>query len=168
MKRILFVLVLVSISVITVQSQYMGQSEDMKIGVSASLPLGDFSNAYSFGAQADFAYLFQMKETFKVGPMASLIYYNGDNIGGEGSSIKIKDALFLPIGAHARYLFDDFFVGADLGYAIGLSPSGMSGGALIRPKVGYNFGNLAAVASYSAITQSGTVGSLNFGIEFSF
>lgn len=168
MKRILFVLVLVSIGVTTVQSQHMGQSSDMKVGVSASLPLGDFSNAYSFGAQADFAYLFQMNETFKVGPMASLIYYNGDKVGGDEISIKIKDAIFLPIGAHARYLFDDFFVGADLGYAIGLSPSGMNGGALIRPKVGYNFGNLAAVASYSAITRSGTISSINLGVEFSF
>lgn len=168
MKRVFLFLVVVAIGVTTIQSQNMGQSTEMKAGISASLPVGDFSNAYSFGLQADFSYLFEINEAFKVGPMASLIYYNGDKIGVAGSSIKISDVMFLPVGGHARYLIDDLFVGGDLGYAIGLSPSGIQGGVLIRPKVGYNFGNITAVASYSAITRSSTIGSINVGVEFSF
>ena len=168
MKKVLFILLVVTFSFATVQSQNLGHHRDMKAGISASLPLGDFSEVYSFGLQADFAYLFQLDESFKVGPMASLFYYKGKSIGDSEFSMNISDAVFLPIGGHARYLFDDFFVGADLGYAIGISPSGMGGGVLIRPKVGYNFGNMAAVASYSAITRSGTIGSINVGVEFSF
>ncbi len=168
MKRVLFFLVVVAFSVTTIQSQNMVQPSDMKAGVSASLPIGDFGKVYSFGLQADFAYLFEINETIKVGPMASLFYYKGDKIGNSEFSIKVSDAIFLPVGGHARYLMDDFFVGADLGYAIGISPSGMQGGVLIRPKVGYNFGNMAAVASYSAITRSSTIGSINLGVEFSF
>ena len=75
---------------------------------------------------------------------------------------------FYPLEVMQDIYIYDFFVGADLGYAIGISPSGMNGGVLIRPKVGYNFGNMAAVASYSAITRSGTIGSINVGVEFSF
>ena len=168
MRKVLFILVVVAFSFTTVQSQNIGHHRDMKAGISASLPLGDFSEVYSFGLQADFAYLFQLDESFKVGPMASLFYYKGKSIGDSEFSMNISDAVFLPIGGHARYLFDDFFVGADLGYAIGISPSGMGGGVLIRPKVGYNFGNMAAVASYSGITRSGTIGSINVGVEFSF
>lgn len=168
MKKILFYLALATMSVATIQSQNIGQTSDMKAGISASLPVGDFSEAYSFGLQADFAYLFDIAQDFKVGPTASLFYYNGKDIGSGELSVKVSDAMFLPIGGHARYLFDEFFVGADLAYAIGISPSGMGGGLLIRPKVGYDLGNLAVVASYSAITRSGTVGSINLGVEFSF
>lgn len=157
-KRILFFLVAVAISLTVVQSQ------SMKVGANLSLPVGDASNAYTFGLQADFAYLFEISEDFQAGPMASLFYYNGDKI----ASFKVKDVIFLPIGGHARYSFDQFFVGADLGYAIGVSPSGLDGGVLIRPKVGYNLGGITPVLSYSAITRSGTFSSINLGVEFTF
>lgn len=158
MKRVLLFLVTVAIGVTVVQSQ------SMKAGANLSLPVGDASNAYTFGLQADFAYLFEVNEDFQAGPMASLFYYNGDKI----ASIKIDDAIFLPIGGHARYSFEQLFVGADLGYAIGISPSGMDGGVLIRPKVGYNLGSITPVLSYSAITRSGTFSSVNLGVEFTF
>ena len=158
MKRVLFLLAAIAISLTLVQSQ------SMKLGANLSLPVGDASNAYTFGLQADFNYLFDVSEGFQAGPMASLFYYNGDKIG----SFKVDDAIFLPIGGHARYSFEKFFVGADLGYAIGLSPSGMNGGILIRPKVGYNLGFITPVVSYSAITRSGTFSSINLGVEFTF
>lgn len=162
MKRVLFFLLVSAVSLTAAQSQ------NLKAGISASLPIGDVSEAYSFGLQADLAYLFNIAESIQVGPMAGLIYYNGDKIKDEGESFKIDEPIFLPVGGHARFSLDQFFIGADLGYAIGLAPSGMNGGLLIRPKVGYNFGGLAAVASYSAITRNGTFGSINLGVEFSF
>lgn len=167
MKKILFVLCLTFLSVTAIQAQTTVPDNNMKVGVSAILPIGDFSNAYNFGIQGNFAYLFQldgMDNAFEFGPMASLFYYIGKNIG----SVKISDAIFLPVGGHARYSFDNMFVGADVGYAIGISPSGSSGGVLFQPKFGYNIQNLALVASYSAITRSGTIGSINVGVEFTF
>lgn len=155
---------------VAVLSFSVAQSQQMKLGVSAALPVGDMSDGYGFGAQADFSYLFQINEAFLVGPTASLFYYSGKKIDiGYGlGSHKIDDAMFLPIGGSARFLLEDFFFGADLGYGIGLSPSGNDGGFFYRPKVGYNFGNIGAVLSYSGIALDGaTFGSVNAGVEFS-
>ena len=77
--------------------------------------------------------------------------------------------MFLPISASARYIIEDFSFGADLGYGIGLAPSGMDGGFFYRPKAAYNFGNIGVVLAYSGVALDGaTFSSLNFGVEFGF
>ncbi len=163
MKKILLLLAIAILSFTAVQSQ------NIKAGISVGLPVGDTSDAYTFGLQADFAYLFEINEVFHVGPMASLLYYNGDKIKSPIGNYNVDDALFLPVGAHARFLLEEFFFGADLGYGIGLSPSGNDGGFFYRPKVGYDFGSLAALISYSGVTRDGgTFSSVNLGVEFSF
>ncbi len=163
MKKILLVLA------VAVFSLSVAQSQNMKAGVSVGLPVGDSSDAYTVGLQADFTYLFEINEAFKVGPMASLFYYLGDKINTPIGSFNVDDALFLPIGGQARFLLEEFFFGADLGYGIGLSPSGNDGGIFYRPKVGYDFGSIAALISYSGITRDGgTFSSVNAGVEFSF
>ncbi len=167
MKKILLVAAFAVFAFSTAQSQ------TMKLGASASLPVGDSSDAYTFGAQVDFAYLFEINEAFQVGPMASFLYYNGDtetiNFGEGTLNRDIEDALFLPIGGSARFLLEEFFFGADLGYGIGLAPSGNDGGFFYRPKVGYDFGSIGVVLSYSGIAvDGGTFSSVNAGIEFSF
>lgn len=139
------------------------QENNMKINVFASIPMGDWGDFYSFGAGADFQYLFEVGNDFYAGPMASLLWYSGKDLGG----IKDEDAMFLPIGGTARYTMEEFFVGADLGYGIGLAPAGMGGGFYFKPKVGYSFGSIAAVASYSMISNVGTVSAINLGVEFS-
>ncbi len=144
------------------------QSQDIKLGASLSLPVGDASDGYTFGAQVDFAYLFEINEAFQVGPMASFFYYNGDSIDVGPFSYDVDDALFLPIGGSARFLLEDFFFGADLGYGIGLAPSGNDGGFFFRPKAGYDFGSIGVILSYSGISlDGGTFSSINAGVEFS-
>ena len=163
MKKILL------IAAVAMLSFSVAQSQQMKLGVSAALPVGDADEAYGFGAQADFAYLFEINEVFFVGPSASLFYYSGKNIDmGPYGKFKVDDAMFLPIAASARFMLEDFFFGADLGYGIGLSPSGNDGGFFYRPKVGYNFGKIGAVLSYSGVALDGsTFSSINGGVEFS-
>lgn len=172
MKKLLLVAAFAVFAFTTAQSQVM------KAGVSVALPVGDASDISDFGAQLDFAYLFEINEAFQVGPMASFFFYNGKDyektvrIGSYNFStekVKGESFLFLPIGGSARYIIEDFFFGADLGYGIGLSPSGNDGGFFYRPKVGYNFGSLGAVLSYSGISRDGgTFSSVNAGVEFSF
>lgn len=144
------------------------QAQEMKAGVNLALPTGDFKDFYSFGIQADYSYLFEVADSFSVGPTAGLMYYMGKTMTMMGISIDVDDALFLPIGGTARYSFDEFFVGADLGYGIGLAPSGMDGGFYYRPKAGYSFGSITAVLSYSGVSVTGgTFSSFNAGIEIS-
>ncbi|HLW30756.1 MAG TPA: hypothetical protein VKX40_00740 [Aequorivita sp.] len=159
------------------------QSQNMKVGVDAMIPMGDVKDGYSFGIGGNFTYFFEINEAFLVGPQASLLYY----MGKETNGYKPDAALFLPLAGSARYIIEDFFFGADLGYGIGLAPDGNDGGFFYRPKAGYNFGVISAVLSYTGITSnrttevpgygsipgytiktSSTFSSLNFGVEFSF
>ncbi|MAP81196.1 MAG: hypothetical protein CL526_08915 [Aequorivita sp.] len=162
MKKLLLFVAVVVLSFTTAQSQ------SLNLGVSAALPVGDSADGYTFGAQADFSYLFEINESFHVGPMASLLYYNGDEMDIPGvGTFEVDSALFLPIGGSARFLLEEFFFGADLGYGIGLSPDGNDGGFFYRPKVGYDFGSLAAILSYSGVSMDGgTFSSVNIGVEF--
>ena len=144
-------------------------AQEIKLGVSGSLPVGDADDTYIFGAQVDFSYLFEVNEAFKVGPMASLFYYKGDSYDYGLGSVDIDDAVFLPIGGSARFVVESFFFGADLGYGIGLSPDGNDGGFFYRPKTGYSFGMLGVVLSYSGVAvDGGTFSSINGGVEFTF
>lgn len=165
MKKLLLVAAFAVFAFSTVQSQ------EMKAGVGVAIPMGDYKDAYSFGITADFTYFFEVNDAFLVGPQAGLLYYMGKDMDlpyGLGT-VKMDDAMFLPIGASARYLLEDFFFGADLGYGIGLAPDGNDGGFFYRPKAGYNFGSIGVVLSYSGVSLEGaSFNSLNAGVEFSF
>lgn len=177
MKKVLLVVAFAMFAFSTAQAQ------QMKVGVDAMIPMGDVSDAYSFGVGGNFTYFFEINEAFMVGPQASLLAYFGKDYHG----YKADTALFLPIAASARFLLEDFFFGADLGYGIGLAPDGNDGGFFYRPKAGYDFGPITAVLSYSGISskqkvtvegvgpvpgytvsKNSTFGSLNLGVEFSF
>lgn len=177
MKKILLFAAFAVFAFTTVHSQ------QMKVGVDAMLPMGDVKDGYSFGVGGNFTYFFEINEAFLVGPQVSLLAY----LGKDNHGYKPDAAMFLPIAASARFVIEDFFFGADLGYGIGLSPSGNDGGFFYRPKAGYNFGPVAAVLSYSGISSkrtvsingggiipdfkesvSSTFSSLNLGVEFSF
>lgn len=159
MKKLLLVAAFAVFAFSTVQSQ------QMKAGVGVAIPMGDYKDLYSFGITGDFTYFFEVNEAFLVGPQAGLLYY----MGKDNNGFKPDAAMFLPISASARYLLEEFFFGADLGYGIGLAPSGMDGGFFYRPKAGYNFGSIGVVLSYSGVSLKGaSFNSLNAGVEFSF
>jgi len=165
-----------------------------KVGAFFGLPMADASDTHSFNVGIDAAYLFDIVDSFQVGPATGYSHSFGKEIdspfGGlpGGNSIlkasddKYDDFQFIPIAAAARFNLDALYFGADLGYAIGLN-DGNDGGVYYRPKVGYNFGPVAAFLSYTGIsmakkketimgmeveTGGGTFGSLNVGAEFSF
>ena len=138
-------------------TQSYGQ-ENIKFGGNIGIPIGD-ADVYDLSYGADFAYFFEVSEGFKLGPMLGYSGYSADGF----------NLSFLPVAATGRYEFpgNAFFLGADLGYGIGLE-DGVDGGVFYRPKVGYNFGLLGVIASYSGISvDGGTFSSVNLGVEFS-
>ena len=167
MKKLLLVVALAVFGMGTSFAQ--GQ---FKIGANAAIPVGDAGDAYTFGVAADFAYLFEVADMVWIGPQASYFHYFGDDVEidtGIGTiSGEVEDAAFIPIAASGRVGFGEaFYVGADLGYGIGISPDGNDGGFYYRPKAGYNFGTVGIIASYSGVSSDGfTFSSINFGVEF--
>ena len=134
-----------------------------KIGVNAGIPVGDVQDISSFNLGGDIAYLFDVTDVFSVGPLVGYSLFFGEN--------DFEDFSFLPLAASGRFSFSEaFFVGADLGYAVGVD-DGNDGGFYYRPKLGYNFGKVALIGSYSGIEvtdDGGTFGSVNLGIEIGF
>lgn len=138
-----------------------GFSQGFKAGVNLGIPVGDASDYANVQAGADVAYLFGVAETFSVGPMLGY-----SNFFPEESDL-YDNIQFLPVAASGRLgLGDAFFLGADVGYGIGLN-DGNDGGFYYRPQVGYDFGLVGLVASYMGVSRDGgSISSVNLGVEF--
>ncbi|MBZ9630141.1 hypothetical protein LB465_05060 [Salegentibacter sp. LM13S] len=143
----------------------MHAQSGLRVGANIGLPVGDIEEASNFQAGADLAYMVGVADMLYVGPKIGYtrFFMDEDNFGG----FEVDDPAFLPISASGRVsLARGFFFGTDLGYAVGLN-DGNDGGFYYRPQVGYNFGIIGIVGSYTGISvDGGNIGSINLGIEF--
>ncbi|WP_456314956.1 hypothetical protein [Pseudomonas shirazensis] len=147
------------------------QEGKFKVGVHAGLPMGDSNDFYSVNLGADVAYLVKVADKFTVGATTGFSSYLGKDhsysVGPYSYSVKAKDASFIPVAATGQYsLTDKFFVGADLGYAISVGDG--DGGFLYQPKIGYQNNKIEVYAGYKAISNDGTLASLNLGFNYKF
>ena len=155
MKKLLFLFLVLFMGVTSVYSQ-----GDFRFGVNGGIPVGDANDISDFHLGADVAYMFNVVEALDLGPMVGYSHYfiNDD----------FDDVLFLPIAASGRFGLSSIYLGADLGYAIGLN-NGNDGGFYYRPMVGYQIGILGISASFEGVTMDGgDFNSINLGIEFGF
>ena len=136
---------------------------DWRLGVNAGIPVGEVDDLANFQFGADISYMYGVANIVGVGAMVGYSQFFADN------DLDVGDAQFLPIAASGRIGFPrGFYVGADLGYAIGLS-DGNDGGIYYRPKVGFNLFGLALIASYSGVNTDGvSFNSVNLGLEIGF
>lgn len=136
---------------------------EFNVGINLGFPTSDASDFYTFVLGVEINYLFEVSDAFEVGPSLSFVNYFGDEVFG----FDIDDASFLPIAAAARFnVSENFVLGADLGYGIGLSPSGNDGGFYYRPMVGFNINSkimLQATYSGISINDGGTFGNFSIG-----
>ncbi len=85
-----------------------------------------------------------------MGPSIGYLNYTGKKTEG----VKRDNLGFVPIAASAYYsLAENFFIGADLGYAIGVSPSYNKGGFYYLPKIGYQIDLFEAYVGYKGIAN---------------
>lgn len=139
---------------------------DLKLGVNGGIPVGDAEEFTNFQLGADVAYMFNLVETFEVGPMIGYSHYFGDS-GTDGDlSFEVEDVQFIPLAVTGRVRLLNFFAGTDLGYAIGIN-DGNDGGFYYRPHLGYELGLFGLLISYSGTSSDGaTLASVNLGVEF--
>lgn len=152
MKKLVLML---SIFLITGLSNTFAQN-NFRYGANIGIPVGD-ADGYDLQVGADLAYMFEVRQGFGVGPMLGYTNFLSDSFS----------VSFMPVAVTGRYgLIEAFFVGADLGYGISLE-DGLDGGFFYRPKVGYEFGSVVGLVSYSGISvKGGTFSSINLGVEF--
>ena|SRR5690606_4276737 len=169
MKKVLLIAAVAVFGLSNVNAQ-----EGFKVGANFALPIGDAGDYSSFSVGLDVAYLVEVSEKFAVGGAAGFTNAFGktETLSGFGYSIDVEydDIQFVPVAAAARFnATEALYVGADLGYAIGID-DGNDGGFYYRPRVGYSFTDMiGANISYTGISLDGMEWStIGLGVEFSF
>ena len=120
------------------------------LGVNFGTPTGDLSDLYTFAFSFEANYIFPVSEKFDVGFSTMYLNFYAEDILG----IPVDNISFLPIAAVAHFnITEKLVLGADVGYAIGISPDGNDGGFYYRPMVGFRLGErLMIQATYSGVS----------------
>lgn len=164
MKKLLFTLF--AGSLLSVGSL---SAQEFNASLSGALPIGDAGDLTTFGLNLDANYLFEVADSFKLGATAGYHHYFGESIDIPLGSIDLDDTSFIPLAAAGRYaVSEEFTLGADIGYAIGISPDGNDGGFYYAPKAQYSLSEkLDLVAAYKGISlDGGSFDAITVGIEF--
>ncbi|MDX1334062.1 MAG: hypothetical protein R3252_13615 [Robiginitalea sp.] len=150
MKKIVLVCTLL-LSGLAMQAQ-----EGFNLGINFGFPTGDAGDISSFSLGIDANYLWSVADSFDAGVATGFTNAFGKTEEILGIDVEFDDVQFLPLAAAGRYhITDQFRLGADLGYAIGLN-DGNDGGFYYRPMVGYGITNrIEANLSYTGISLDG-------------
>lgn len=158
------------------------QSTGVEAGVHIGIPVGDVSDASGFNIGLDLAYLYPVSEKFKIGVATGYDHFIGKdrdfNFAGVTTTIEGEDFGFIPLAASAKFMpTQNFFVGADLGYAFATKDE-MDGGFYYQPKVGYSgalvdvYGFYKGVSGKEKITdnisENWNIGSVGVGVAYKF
>ncbi len=144
-------------------------AQNFNAGISAALPIGDAGDSYTFGINLDINYLWEVSDQFDAGIASGYAHSFGDSFEVLGTSFDVEDAGFLPIAAAGRFnVSDQFTLGADLGYAVGISPDGNDGGFYYAPKLQYGVSEtIDIVAAYRGVSlDGGSFDTITLGVEF--
>lgn len=164
------------------------QRTNLSVGAYAGIPIGNSSPYYTFQAGVDAIYLTDVSRTFKFGFATGFSYAAGDHYyrdhGDVEEEFQTGNFAYVPLAASGRFILGDFFVGADVGYAVsvtGKKAFNPNGGFYFRPKVGYDFEifNLFISSSNIFVRQPDATDyltsrhglgffSVNAGIEYKF
>ncbi len=168
MKKYLILFSIVCLGIASMQAQ---QKQGLKLEGNLGVPLGDYSSATVFGLGLDMSYLFDITGSLQLGPSVGYQTYfgRGTSLPPAMTGGREADIQFLPMAITSRYyFFDELFLGADLGYGLGLN-EGNDGGFLYKPKVGFSFGLISTILSYTGIVgEFDTFSAVHLGFEVAF
>lgn len=165
MKKITLFSLLMLFGVAVTQAQGEGS---LRGGVHAGIPVGDAGDLTTFAIAVELGYLFDLSDDFQAGPRIGYSHSFGDEVDTGIGTIEIDDIQFLPIGGAARFnVSDQFGLGADIGYALGIN-DGNDGGFYYSPRASYAVSNsVDLVLAYRGITRDGgSFDMITFGVEF--
>ena len=154
MKKLVFVIALAIFGLANLNAQ------GFKLGANVGLPVGDASDYSNLSIGLDVNFLWPTSGDFDIGLAAGF-----SNSFGKDSA---DDVQFLPVAGAVRFnASEEFMIGGDVGYAIGIN-DGNDGGFYYRPMVGYNVSERAQLnISYAGISlDGGTWSTVNLGVMF--
>ncbi len=164
MKKLLLMSIFAVFAIGSVNAQ-----GDLNAGVNLGLPIGDAGDGWTFNVALDLNYLWEVSDGFDAGVATGYSHSFGDSMDIPGfGTVDIDDAQFLPVAAAGRFaVSDSFTLGADLGYAIGIS-DGNDGGFYYAPRAQYAVSEaLDIVLAYRGVSlDGGSFDVLSLGVEF--
>lgn len=145
---------------------------ELRAGLNGGLPIGDFSDSYSFGFGLDVSYLWEVSDDFQAGIATGYNTYGGEDLttdlGFFGTiTVEIPNFDYIPLAAAGRFNASEAFVlGADLGYAIAAGDG--DGGFYYAPMVAYNITEkFQAGISYRGVSaDGGSFSTINLGVNY--
>lgn len=163
MKRLFLVAVLAVFGLSNVNAQ-----DGFRAGISGGIPIGDSGDFATFAIAVDLGYLFDLSEDFKAGVATGYSHSFGDEVNILGTNVSLDDVQFIPIAASGRFdVSEQFGVGADVGYAIGIN-DGNDGGFYYAPRVSYSVSEaIDIVAAFRGVSvDGGSWDIISLGVEF--
>lgn len=148
--------------VVTASSSYA--QGRFSVGGNLGLPLGDFSNYYSFGFGASGAYEANITDKLNWTATVGILSFSGKTVDYGSGPISVPSATLIPILGGVKYyvneMFNGFYVSGQLGFtSTSVSYGGITASSTdfsFAPGVGYHLTNIDIGAAYNIISSSGS------------
>ena len=176
MKKIYFVCAMVLISLPNVIAQNYNRGsryvsrELVNATVSAGLPIGDVSDVSNVNLSGGLLFQWVVRDKLNLTFGATYSHFLGKDVKDELITIEYDDISTVLLGVGARGFFtQEFAVGVELGYGIGIAPKAYDGGFYYSPNLRYYIWTSTNLfLNYTNITNNGdSLSSINLGLEFS-
>jgi hypothetical protein len=173
MKKLFFVLAIAAITTsVNAQSKSTADAKPLSfsVGLEAALPIGDLGDLSSFGVGGSVQVNYNVASSLAITGNVGYVTYLGKTLDVSGYSYKYPSLGYVPILAGIEYSFTPMVFGsAQIGYAVGVSPSGLKGGLEYAPGVGVKFSQFSALVKYTGISQTGgSLSSVGLRLAYSF
>jgi len=175
MKKIGFVCVMALLLSTSVQAQSRNfgsryaTRDVVNLTVGVGLPTGDASDFSNINLSGGLLFQSVINENLNLTFGATYSHFIGKKVTEDLLTIEYDDLSSILLGAGARGFFtQDFGVGIELGYAIGITPENYDGGFYYTPNMRYYISSSTNVfLSYTSISSDGSaLSSFNLGFEF--
>ncbi len=148
---------------VTLQAQ-----KGLKIGIQGGIPIGDFNDRVGVVIGGEVGYAWPLGEIIDVGVTAGFLNGFPEKYREETITNNFPNVQFIPLGVALRiWPSNSFFVGGDIGQALGLN-DGNDGGLFYRPQLGFLMGPQTQLNfSYTAVNlETAMWATITMGVRY--
>jgi hypothetical protein len=164
------VILLTSIS-LCVSAIIFAQDKGLKfsVGPELALPIGNFSNGWSFGIGATAQIEKSLQDKLYGTATGGIVFYNGKSVG---NGLKNEGIAIIPLRVGAKYFLSGGIYGA-MQVGLGFINKGIGTAFAYSPQVGYEFQTKSGKAvdatfKYDGYSKNGTLGEIAFRLAYIF
>jgi hypothetical protein len=163
--------ILFTVMVVGLSAAGFAQKDGLKfsVGPELALPIGNFSNGWSFGIGATAQIEKSLQDKLYGTATGGIVFYNGKSVG---NGLKNEGIAIIPIRVGAKYFLTDGVYGA-FQVGLGFINKGIGTAFAYSPQVGYEFQTKSGKAvdaafKYDGYSKNGTLGEIAFRLAYIF